>query len=257
MGKFLWYPIGLTVISALATPLASAQQPVTSSPWSVGLGVVGSPSPYVGVDTQTTAFPLISYEGERFYWRGPMVGYRVLQERGYQFSVYAAVAPEKYDADESDNVAMRRLQDRDFSALAGVSMRFELAAGQLNARLGTDISGKHHGQRAEVNYEYPWQLLERQLVLTPSIGVAWQSDDFNQYYYGISGAESVRSGLPAYQVDSSTQYFVGASLMWRINAHWQTYLSGRWTKLDDTVSDSPMVEDSSELTSVLGISYHF
>lgn len=37
-------------------------------------------------------------------------------------------------------------------------------------------------------------------TLTPAIGVLYYDENFNEYYYGISGNESRRSGLSSYSL---------------------------------------------------------
>ncbi len=36
------------------------------------------------------------------------------------------------------------------------------------------------------------------LTVTPGIGVQWNSENQNEYYYGVSRKESARSGLRGY-----------------------------------------------------------
>ncbi len=39
------------------------------------------------------------------------------------------------------------------------------------------------------------------VTLTPGIGVQYSSENYNDYYYGVSKAESRRSGLNSYSAD--------------------------------------------------------
>lgn len=41
------------------------------------------------------------------------------------------------------------------------------------------------------------------LTVTPGIGVQWNSENQNEYYYGVSRKESARSGLRGYNSNDS------------------------------------------------------
>ena len=41
------------------------------------------------------------------------------------------------------------------------------------------------------------------LTVTPGIGVQWNSENQNEYYYGVSRKESARSGLRGYNPNDS------------------------------------------------------
>ena len=47
---------------------------------SLGLGAVYSSTPYRGADSELTPFPLVSYEGERFFLRGTRLGYHLFKK---------------------------------------------------------------------------------------------------------------------------------------------------------------------------------
>ena len=64
---FSFLSLSLAASGAMAQSAdASAQKPR----WGFGLGAVVSDSVYAGEGTRVKPVPLLSYEGERFYWRG-------------------------------------------------------------------------------------------------------------------------------------------------------------------------------------------
>ena len=48
------------------------------------------------------------------------------------------------------------------------------------------------------------------LTVTPGIGVQWNSENQNEYYYGVSRKESARSGLRGYNPNDSWSPYTGA-----------------------------------------------
>lgn len=57
------------------------------SPWGIGVAAAVSDSPYVGEGTRVIPVPLLSYEGERFYFRGITAGWRLVDTPGFELAV--------------------------------------------------------------------------------------------------------------------------------------------------------------------------
>ena len=89
------------------------------------------------------------------------------------------------------------------------------------------------------------------------VGVTWASEKFNEYYYGITAAESARSGLAAYTPNSSTTGYVRLFADYTFNDHLCVWLEGSWQPLASEVKDSPMVDGDIAYGFGAGVSYHF
>lgn len=91
----------------------------------------------------------------------------------------------------------------------------------------------------------------------------YQNQLFNGFicrtlYYGISAAESRRSGLAAYKADSSISPVLGLNVAHRIDANWTVFGSTYMKFLSSEVKDSPMTEGKSAAWTVgAGVMYHF
>ena len=59
------------------------------------------------------------------------------------------------------------------------------------------------------------------------VGVIWASEKFNKYYYGITAAESARSGLAAYTPDSSTTGYVRLFADYTFDDHLSVWLESQ------------------------------
>lgn len=89
------------------------------------------------------------------------------------------------------------------------------------------------------------------------VGVTWASEKFNEYYYGITAAESARSGLAANTPDSSTTGYVRLFADYTFNDHLCVWLEGSWQPLASEVKDSPMVERSNRMGFGGGVNWRF
>jgi len=107
------------------------------------------------------------------------------------------------------------------------------------------------------NLSYLNMLTFKPLTLIPELGVDWANGQQNRYYFGISDAESQRSGLAAYRPHASFTPYVAATLAYSINPHWDAYFSARHNWLGNTVKDSPMVARGQTVSLSVGINYDF
>ncbi len=80
--------------------------------------------------------------------------------------------------------------------------------------------------------------------MTPGIGVQWNSENQNEYYYGVSRKESARSGLRGYNPNDSWSPYTELSASYNFLGDWSVYGTARYTRLSDEVTDSPMVDKS-------------
>ena len=58
--------------------------------WSLGVGIRNVTFPYVGEDLEEDFFPLIVYNGERFFIDGTRPGFNLFNNEDWLFSGYAA-----------------------------------------------------------------------------------------------------------------------------------------------------------------------
>ncbi|MCW8884693.1 MAG: MipA/OmpV family protein [Motiliproteus sp.] len=122
-----------------------------------------------------------------------------------------------------------------------------------------DVSDAHEGERVNVNYAFPLSSNTAKSGIVPAVGLDWQSNSYNDYYYGVSAAESARTGgsVAAYDSDSSVNPYFKVDAYYEIAPQWQAVANFRYTWLDDEISDSSMVEDDHEARVSLGVKYQF
>lgn len=61
------------------------------------------------------------------------------------------------------------------------------------------------------------------LTVTPGIGVQWNSENQNEYYYGVSRKESARSGLRGYNPNDSWSPYLELSASYNFLGDWSVY----------------------------------
>ncbi|WP_395342558.1 MipA/OmpV family protein [Ningiella sp. W23] len=241
------FTVGLT----LAVAPASAQ-------WSAGVAAIGSATPYEGLSTESIVIPIVAYEGERLIWRGPSLRYKLTGVKRGEPSLQISVelAPNELEADQSAELV--GIEERDISFLAGLRYVHPSKIGEFSAVFQTDITGKHNGQRGALNFQRPL-LRDKQgaWVLTGGIQVEYLSDNYADYYFGVSAVEEAASSFSQYRVDDVWQGGITLGGFYRFNDKWQLTAQTRLISLANEVKDSPIVADSATFDGFIGVTYQF
>ena len=117
-----------------------------------------------------------------------------------------------------------------------------------------DILGKHDGHILSLSYGKTFR--RKNLTLTPSVGLKWQSENFVNYYYGVRSKES-RSSRPTYHPSDALNPFMSLRLTYKLNEKWNIFSSFRYQWLDNEISNSPIVDQSYQTSLMFGFMYVF
>jgi outer membrane protein len=245
-----------TLISIALCGSASAQSTPPQGPaWSLGIGVIWSPSPYRNYSSKGWPLPIVNYEGEAFFVRGATVGYHLLKTNSDEFSIIASPLGNRFVHDDTDDPHLRRLSDRDISGMAGVAWRHHADWGVLQASTQKEFTGHGGGSAFDVSYSYP--VIQGNLTLLPTSGVTYSTSALNNYYYGIGAADALRSGLPIHHVGGGSSPYIGMVATYKLSHSWVTTVGLRYALLPTAVKDSPMVNANHTISYSIALSYIF
>ncbi|MFG6108924.1 MipA/OmpV family protein [Stenotrophomonas nematodicola] len=247
--------LALMTVAWLAAGSAMAQAPGAKPRSSLGVAVVALKSPYAGYGTDTVAAPIISYEGRRFHLRGGSIGYKVFDTEQTEVSLMASPYMMRFKRKDSDDLQLRQLSNRGFSAMAGVALRHNASWGLVQANVQAEVSGHGGGIAADAKYAYP--LPTGRVTLMPGIGVNYAGSALNDYYFGISDAEARRSGLARYRAGSGVSPYIDLTAVMPLGTHWTATASLRRSVLSDAIKDSPMTRGDHMDAAALSLSYGF
>lgn len=223
----------------------------------LGLGALYKDKPYRGFDSseKTSLVPLVMYEGDNFFARGGSLGWKFVTQSPWEVAVVGEFLGDGYESGDSNY--LRGMSDRDPSFGLGGHVIWKPTDLGLKLTAVTDVAGNSEGSqvRGEMFYTMssgPWHL-------KPMAAVVWQSEDYNNYYYGVKAREAIPGiGRFAYSADSDFNYRLGATLVYRQNnSPWMFLLGARYDFLGDEIDDSPIVSEDTELTAVAGFGYSF
>jgi outer membrane protein len=223
--------------------------------WSVGLAGTVGVTPYKDYDTLWTPFPLISYEGQYAYVRGFNAGIKFVNLEFLELSAFVGYDDTSFDSSASSDRRLRKLSNRYDSAVAGLEVRLITPYGMLHADGAQDVLGHSKGLNGTVGYKHSLEYGDLELI--PSLGFQWNSAGYNDYYYGVSGRESRKSGLKSYDAGAGVSPYVGITLDYSLSDAWEIFCSGEVLFLSHAIKDSPMVDRSSTYTVTTGLLYNF
>ncbi|QUX92836.1 MipA/OmpV family protein [Marinomonas sp. A3A] len=220
------------------------------------IGVIGavSESVYKETDNQAKFLPNIGYEGENFFLQLPEVGYRFLPKQSPQnFSVGLSYESSNFDPDDSDDINIQQLDDRDDSIMAFASYKI----GPLSTKLAQDISGEHDGYYAQIALGYPLPVGAWKVI--PSISYRYMDSKMSNHLFGVSRSESANTGgtITAYDSGAIAQIRYGIRGIYPLSESVNLMLGINHTRFDSEILKSPIVEDNT-ITSVLaGVIFSF
>lgn len=227
----------------------------TAENLSVGAGVIYNESVYRGYNENTHAVPIINYEGNSFYIRQTTLGYALFKNKRDEVSLTASWLPLTFDPSDNDDRAMKQLDKRNSTAMAGAAWYHHEKWGSLKLSAAADVLDNSNGWVGELSWFRVLPL--GALSITPAVGVYYYDDSFNRYYYGVSGAESRRSGLAARSPGDSWMPYVGLTLKYPLTRNLMLLANASYSVLPDEIKNSPMVDRDDSFTLLTGVSWRF
>ncbi|MDK9607472.1 MipA/OmpV family protein [Lelliottia wanjuensis] len=223
--------------------------------FSLGAGAVFNESPYKGYNENTTAVPLISYEGDNFYVRQTTAGWAFWKDNKNELSLTASWMPLHFDPDDNDDHAMKQLDERKASVFVGGAYYRHESWGSLKFGVAGDAMDESGGVVGEITYFHPIRM--ERLTLIPAVGVFYYDESFNDYYYGVSGKESRHSGLNEYSAGDSWNPYVALTAKYQLTQNLFLNASAAYTVLPDDVKNSPMIDRDDSFVLMTGVSWRF
>lgn len=261
MKKLLWSLL-LSAWSFNAAALTGGEDDVKQGGpprWAFGMGAIVNDSPYAGEGSRVMPIPLLSYNGERLYFRGLGAGWRIVENESFELAALGKLRFDGFDVDDlgrkelaRNGIDDRLLEDRDKTFDVGLGMKWRGRAGELEVELLADATDTSSGQEASIQYGYPFKLGKG--TLSPNVGVTWQSKDMANYYYGTLDAEAAR-GVVDYKPGAVTVPHVGVSYFRPLGEKWSVMAFFKYSSLPDEIKQSPFIELDTDGTASMFIGF--
>jgi outer membrane protein len=253
----------LAAVLTCAAPAFAQQPPGKDEPegssWGLGLGVMSAQKAYKGMDRETRALPMLSYENQYVKLSGPnlelkLPGLDLSDSQRLNFGVVTKLfGGAGYEA--SDSPALAGMAERKSSVWAGAKVEWENDVADVKLELLGDASGKSKGQRVVLGLERKW-MLSPKLMLVPHVGVEWVDKKYVDYYYGVRASEAT-AGRAAYAGKATLNPEISLSGIYRFDKQQSLMLNVGLKSLGKEIKNSPIVGRSTENRVMLAYMYRF
>lgn len=214
--------------------------------WTLGLAASATDSPYAGEGTRIRPFPLITYDGERIFWRGLFGGVHAVKGDVFTLDVIVAGRFDGFDIKDLGPAELARngvdaslLEDRDDGVDVGLGASWEWSGGEIKVRALTDVSDTSSGTEFSAEYSYPFHW--GRTIVAPGVGASWMSKDLVNYYYGTLDEEVAR-GVPFYQPGSAVVPQLSVNVVRPLGDKWMLFGSVDYEFLPNEITDSPLID---------------
>jgi outer membrane protein len=217
-----------------------------------GIGVALLPKTSGSDEFRMLVLPIINANyGDRFYINALQAGAWLLDADDKRLRIGMATQA-RFGWDAADTSLTRGMNNRDFTLDLGPAMRWQTHYGTFNAQWGFDIGGASNGQTVELQY-IKNLIRGDKFKLNASLGVNWNNNKFNNYYFGV-GANETSLLRPAYAARSGTEFKLGANGSYALGKDSFVLFGTAVTRLSDAQANSPIVATRMQPFAYLGYS---
>lgn len=253
MKKTTFLALLLLSTQSIASTTSQSLEKDPDAELKLGAGVSFKVNAY-RANNSVSVVPLAFYDNNVWYAEGAEAGFY-----SYKDNTHHARLGLSYDGRGFDNDDVKgnykALNARKSSVLAHASHLYITPYGGIRAKVATDILRKHKGSTVSLAYLSRFKIGDT--TLYPSFGAVWQSQGYNNYYYGITADESTRSGLQSYTADAGVSPFVSLTANHDLSDKISLFGNGRMEWLSSSQKDSPLIKNDTENTITLGAMYRF
>lgn len=217
--------------------------------WALGAAALVKSQPYKDHGARFIAIPNISYIGPKLKVFGPIVSYTLVDIDEVEFGLTGMYRFDGYETDDGE--IFEGLDDREdtFEVGAQVTYRFR-PRWRLGAMLSQDVLDRHGGQRGDLTLRRSFEL--KKVMLTPEFNVEWLSGSYTAYYYGVP-AEDAREDRPAYEPGDAFSARAGIAVTRPFGSAWLATGRVSLTRLSSEITDSPLVDESWEWSTLIAV----
>lgn len=151
--------------------------------------------------------------------------------------------------DDVDDYRVKRMTEIDGTIEAGVFMgvnwmidgdpRHRIVA---DAEALFDVGGEHDGVIGTISARY-WHPVGKMFDVVLGVGLQIADEDFMNTYFGVSGNDSVLSGLPFYQADGGAMNFrFTPGVVMHLSRQWHLAAGFRYQRMLGDAEESPVVD---------------
>lgn len=239
----------LTLLLLLSTLFAQEKEEIT-----LGLGSYIQTQPYANVDTIVLPSPVVFFDNGLFYVRWTRLGVYFLGQKSEDFSwgFSLTAQPRPFGYESSDISGMDERKDTWEGGLA-----FSAASGNTYIEIMAlnDLLGRYDSWIIKTELGLDFTLGD--FSFYPSLIAVYQSQDFLDYYYGVTQVEATRRGENTYKPKAGMQYGIQTYIKYPFTKELSALINIRADKLPSQATQSTIVNDDYIYSGLASLIYTF
>jgi outer membrane scaffolding protein for murein synthesis (MipA/OmpV family) len=254
--------LSATVASAQSAGDAPALNAVAPKGVTVTVGALGVYEPkYQGSKSyEFNVLPIIKFDTgsalmKRFDVRSlDDISFSVVQSDSFQLGILGGYCDERK---QSDSPRLNGMGDIDGGLVVGGFARYNLGPGYLRASYHRQVTDDDNGAVLKLIAGGDYQAAPG-VMLHVFTGVEVGDRDYMQTYFGVTAAQSARSGLTTFAPGGGIKSFhLGIGTDYEILPTWTLTASAEYVRFLGDASRSPIVEETDQVTARIGLSKSF
>lgn len=224
---------------------------------SLGAGALFSPEYEGGEDYEFLPVPYIDISYKDIVTFNPFSGLRYNAFKSDNITLGAGLGFD-FGREEDDADRLRGLGDVDSTVEGQLFAAYQMGTADAEITYSQDLGDGHDGYtlKAEVGVIIP--VPQYSIFMRPSIGTTYGSDSYMESYFGVSNAQSGRSGLSRFDAEAGFKDVqVSLLTIYQINPKWIVSGLVQYKQLLGDAADSPIVEEEGQMMGGAFIAYKF
>lgn len=225
--------------------------------YAFGVAVSTEQNPYIGASKGTIVYPYLTsfrdsaFTNDWFLIRDGGLGARWISENGWELGAISRIQTLGLGNHNSEDLL--GIEERKWTIEAGPTVGWRGWPVHFDWTTFLEPTDRHNGSISKLAVSLPMEWSRGYVV--PSVEVAYQSNDYVDYYYSVTAAEATAS-RPEYAPAAATNTALRVRWGYALGDDW--LLSGRLgvELLDSEISASPIVDRDRIWSATLGVAYN-
>lgn len=248
-------PISAHAENSKITDRSHSQSEDKNWNFEAGVGVMYEPTYEGSENYEAKAVPVLSVEYKNgLFFAGIFdgIGSYFIQDENYKVGASIGFS---FGRDEDDDENLRGLGDIDMGTTANLIGEYSFGPWQISGKITK--GSEDYGTTATLEIGTIFSLSDHLMVML-TVGPTWTDSDHMNSYFGVSSAQSERSGYDRFEVKSGFKSVgFSANVFYDITEHWNIKLMVNFDKLLGDAADSPITGEDINPSVFSIISYNF
>ena len=223
----------------------------------IGLGAYVQSQPYKGVDSFVVPSPVIFFDNGLFYVRWSRAGIYFLGDKQDNFSwgFSLTAQPRVFGYNPQNSPELQGMDERETTFEGGLAFSALYNTTYIEIMLLTDLLDRYDSWliKTEVGDEFSLG----HFTFYPSLIVSYQSDEFVNYYYGVTKEESAKTSFDVFKPGAGFQVGAQTYVERPITENLSVLLNFRADSIPYTARNSPILDSSVIYSGLASLIYTF